>query len=213
MRLTIVYDNSSVNPKLKSNWGFSAFIEAHNRTILFDTGSYGNILMSNLHDLSISPETIDDVVISHPHYDHVGGLKTLLFRTSIATIWIPPSFEDMAPAGENYRILDHPQKMYTGIYSTGQLENIEQALCIETSKGIVIVVGCSHPRMETIIESAANFGTPYALIGGLHGTMPDGVMNLKLICPTHCTQHKSAIEALFPDKYVEGGAGKIIEIN
>ena len=33
-----------------------------------------------------------------------------------------------------------------------------------------------------------------------------------VICPTHCTQHIAEIKSLYPEKYIEGGAGKIIEI-
>ncbi|HDD45412.1 MAG TPA: MBL fold metallo-hydrolase, partial [Candidatus Desulfofervidus auxilii] len=29
---------------------------------------------------------------------------------------------------------------------------------------------------------------------------------------THCTQYKSKIKSLYPEKYIEGGAGRIIEI-
>jgi len=35
-----------------------------------------------------------------------------------------------------------PTKLYEGIYSTGELEGIEQSLCVETGKGIVIIAGC-----------------------------------------------------------------------
>jgi metal-dependent hydrolase (beta-lactamase superfamily II) len=36
--------------------------------------------------------------------------------------------------------------------------------------------------------------------------------NLDVICPTHCTQHIAEIKALYPEKYTEGGVGKIIEL-
>jgi len=35
---------------------------------------------------------------------------------------------------------------------------------------------------------------------------------MEVIFPTHCTQHKAGIKALYLEKYVEGGAGKIINI-
>jgi len=35
---------------------------------------------------------------------------------------------------------------------------------------------------------------------------------LDLVCATHCTQFKSEIKRLYPQKYIEGGAGKVIQI-
>jgi len=66
--------------------------------------------------------------------------------------------------------------------------------------------------MEYILETASQFGKVYGIIGGLHGNRPETLRNLSLICTTHCTQYKSEIEFLYPEKYIEGGAGKIIEI-
>lgn len=37
-------------------------------------------------------------------------------------------------------------------------------------------------------------------------------IDLDLICATHCTQHKTKIKELYPERYLEGGAGREIEI-
>ncbi|HPZ74597.1 MAG TPA: hypothetical protein PK723_02115 [Candidatus Pacearchaeota archaeon] len=76
----------------------------------------------------------------------------------------------------------------------------------------MIITGCSHPKMEDILKAASQFGEVYGIIGGLHGTPAESLHGLKLICPTHCTEHKDKIKQLYPSAYVEGGAGKIIEI-
>jgi 7,8-dihydropterin-6-yl-methyl-4-(beta-D-ribofuranosyl)aminobenzene 5'-phosphate synthase len=83
---------------------------------------------------------------------------------------------------------------------------------IKTDRGIVLIVGCSHPRMENILKTASQFGKIYGIIGGLHETKPEFLKDLKLICATHCTQYKKEIKQLYPNVYIEGGAGKIIEI-
>jgi len=36
--------------------------------------------------------------------------------------------------------------------------------------------------------------------------------DLDLVCATHCTQFKSEIKNLYPQKYIEGGAGKVIQL-
>jgi len=109
-------------------------------------------------------------------------------------------------------LVKSPTKLYKGVYSTGELDGIEQSLCVETEKGIVIIAGCSHPKMEHILKAASQFGKVYGIIGGLHGTKPVSLKDLDLICPTHCTQYKSEIKSLYPEKYIEGGVGKVIEI-
>jgi 7,8-dihydropterin-6-yl-methyl-4-(beta-D-ribofuranosyl)aminobenzene 5'-phosphate synthase len=92
------------------------------------------------------------------------------------------------------------------------LEEIEQSLCIETEKGIVIIAGCSHPRMEHIVGAASEFGKVYGIIGGLHGNRPESLKNLDLICSTHCTRYKQEIMFIYPERYIEGGVGKVIEM-
>jgi len=211
MKITIIYDNTAFRKDLQADWGFSALVEVNRRKILFDTGANGNILLSNMQKLKIDPKEIEDVFISHPHWDHIGGLSSFLRLNNQVKLWIPSYFPEARNAREVIEV-KKPTKLYEEIYSTGELEGIEQSLCVKTEKGIVIIAGCSHPRMEHIIQVASQFGKVYGIIGGLHGTRPESLKNLDLICPTHCTQFKSEINAFYPEKYVEGGAGRVIEI-
>ncbi|MFO7985292.1 MAG: MBL fold metallo-hydrolase [Desulfatiglandaceae bacterium] len=211
MRITIIYDNTAYRKALQSDWGFSALVEANNRKILFDTGGNGSILISNMAKLGINPEEITDVFISHAHFDHIGGLSTFLEQNNEVKVWLPPSFRGVKNATEIIPVKE-PGKLYEGIYSTGQLEGIEQSLCVKTEKGIVVIAGCSHPRMEHILDTAAQFGEVYGIIGGFHGNRPESLKGLALICPTHCTQYIPEIKSMYPQQYIEGGAGKVIEI-
>ena len=212
MKVTIIYDNTTSRTDLKADWGFSALVEVKGRKILFDTGANGEILLSNMQKLKINPKEIGDVFISHLHWDHTGGLASFLRLNSKLKLWIPACFPEAKDAGEIIEVKE-PTRMYEGIYSTGELEGIEQSLCVETEKGIIIIVGCSHPRMEHILEVASQFGRVYGIIGGLHGSKPETLKDLSLICATHCTQYRSEIKALYPERYIEGGAGKIISFH
>ena len=212
MKITIIYDNTAFRKDLQADWGFSALLEIKERNILFDTGANGRILLSNMERLKINPKEIEDIFISHLHWDHTGGLSSFLHLNNQVKLWIPSYFSEVEGAREFIEV-KKPTKLYEGIYSTGELDEIEQSLCVETEKGIVIIVGCSHPRMEHILRTASQFGKVYGIIGGLHGTRPEALRNLSLICATHCTQYKSEIKSLYPDKYIEGGAGKIIEVD
>ena len=210
MKITIIYDNTSFKKDLQSDWGFSALIEVKDAPkILFDTGANGRILLSNMEKLEIDPLSIEEVFISHLHWDHIGGLSELLkVNPDIKKIYVPSSM-----GLENEIILKKPTEIYKNIFSTGELEGIEQSMGVITKKGIVLIVGCSHPYMGTILDTAKKFGKIYAIIGGMHGFSEFGLFkDLELICPTHCTQHKTELKELYPEKYIEGGAGRIIEI-
>lgn len=213
MKITILFDNSP--PKIESlqaDWGFSALIEAPpDHRILFDTGCDGEILLENMRQLGVDPKSIKDVFISHLHSDHTGGLHAFLQVNKAVKIWLPSSQMGHLPAQE-IAIVSKPQKLYEGIYSTGILEAIEQSMAVKTSKGLVLIAGCSHPKMETILNTASQFGKIYGIVGGLHGTHPKSLKGLGLICATHCTQSKAEIKRLYPEATIDGGAGTVIEV-
>ncbi|MFP3953376.1 MAG: MBL fold metallo-hydrolase [Candidatus Bipolaricaulota bacterium] len=211
MRVTIVYDNTTYKGGLNSDWGFAGVVEYGRRKILFDTGANGSILLSNMRDLGIEPKEIDEVFISHNHHDHTGGLPLFLGENSNVKIWAPPSFRPPVRV-EGAETLVGPAKLHKGVYTTGELEGIEQSLCLETERGIVVIAGCSHPSMRNILDTASKFGELYGIIGGLHATKPSSLDRLKFICATHCTKRKSEIKSMYPDRYVQGGAGREIEI-
>ena len=211
MRVTIVYDNTSRRRDLQADWGFSCFIETNDRNILFDTGANGRLLLQNMKALGVSPYDVDEIFISHPHMDHTGGLADILSIHPVR-VYCPSGCIPPGRAGEIVEI-SRPSELHPGVYSTGVLAGIEQSLVIDTVEGLVVIVGCSHPGVAEILSAASAFGRPYALIGGFHGFREFGVISpLKLVCPTHCTRYKREIRRLYPDKYVEGGIGAIIEL-
>lgn len=212
MKVTIVYDNTSFRKELQADWGFSALIEIENiPKILFDVGGSGKILLKNMKKLNIDPNSIEEIFISHAHFDHIGGLSDFLSENNQVKIWAPPSFRGIKNAKEIITTKGLTE-LNKGVYSTGELEEIEQSLCIKTEKGIVVIVGCSHPKMKNILKAASKFGKVYGIIGGLHGNKPEALKGLDIICATHCTQYGQEIKNFYPKQYSEGGAGRVIEI-
>jgi 7,8-dihydropterin-6-yl-methyl-4-(beta-D-ribofuranosyl)aminobenzene 5'-phosphate synthase len=131
---------------------------------------------------------------------------------SDVTVYVPPSLKRVRGAKEVISV-GEPLRIHDNVFSTGELDRVEQSLVVKTDKGIVLIVGCSHPKMARIFKAASQFGKVYAIIGGLHGFSEFELFeDLELICPTHCTQHKAKIKSLYPKEYISGGAGKIIEI-
>ncbi len=211
MKITIVYDNTTNKPGLIADWGWSCLIETKEKNILFDTGGNGKILLENLINLNIDPKSIDDVVISHPDFDHIGGLSTFFNLNQNAIIHIPISFRGIRYSNK-VKYYDKPVEIYENIFLTGELDKREQSLAIKTEKGLVLIIGCGHPGVSNIMDSVSQFGNIYAIIGGLHGFKEFEVLgNIDKICPAHCTKHKEKIKMLYPEKYIEGGVGEIFE--
>ena len=213
MKITIVYDNEAYKKDLKADWGFSCLVEIENTPkILFDTGANGSILLYNMKKLDIDPTIIDEIFISHYHGDHTGGLSGFLKINKDVKVYVPSSFSVSRGAKEVISIKDSFQ-IHENVFSTGELRGIEQSLAVKTEKGIVVIAGCSHSGVGNILNAASKFGNVYALIGGLHGFREFGLLkDLDLVCATHCTQFKSEIKKLYPEKYIEGGAGKVIVV-
>jgi len=210
-KITIIYDNNIWKEGLKNAWGFSCLVKAYDKRILFDTGGRSTILLNNMEKLNIDIRSIDEIFISHAHGDHTGGLSDFL-KVNPVKIYFPSSYQELRNAKEVIKV-KKPLQIHENIFSTGTLRGIEQSLVVKTEKGLVIIVGCAHSEVKSILEVASRFGKPYALIGGLHGFNDfDLVEDLEFICPLHCTSHKSKIKSLYPEKYIEGGVGKVIEL-
>jgi 7,8-dihydropterin-6-yl-methyl-4-(beta-D-ribofuranosyl)aminobenzene 5'-phosphate synthase len=212
MRITIVYDNDTRRYDLRADWGFACLVEAHGRCILFDAGAEGHILLGNMEKLGIDPASVDTVFISHAHRDHTGGLTDLLSRNNDVKLYVPASWRDHPEAEEVIRVSD-PLEIGDGIRSTGELAGVEQSLVIRVEGGVAVIVGCSHSGVVNILRAAKAAGEPGALIGGLHRFKRfNALAGLGLICPTHCTRFKAEIKRLYPETWVEGGAGRTIEL-
>jgi 7,8-dihydropterin-6-yl-methyl-4-(beta-D-ribofuranosyl)aminobenzene 5'-phosphate synthase len=212
MKITIIYDNTTFRKDLQPDWGFSVLVEIKDTPrILFDTGANGKILLANMEKLEINPASIDEIFISHAHFDHIGGLSVFLKENSKAKIYVPPSFS--SPSDREVITVEKPIKIHKNVFSTGELEGIEQSMGVITKEGVILIVGCSHPYMGHILGTARQFGEVYAIIGGMHGFSEfELFQDLKFFCSTHCTQYKTKLKKLYPQKYIEGGAGRIIEI-
>jgi 7,8-dihydropterin-6-yl-methyl-4-(beta-D-ribofuranosyl)aminobenzene 5'-phosphate synthase len=78
LRITVLFNNVPYRTGLTPGWGFSCLIEGADKTILFDTGGDGAVLLANMRHLGLSPKNVEFVVLSHIHIDHTGGPDELL---------------------------------------------------------------------------------------------------------------------------------------
>jgi len=58
-------------------WGFSALVVVDGHRILFDTGAGLDTVLKNAQALKVDLTSVPDVILSHNHADHTGGLITL----------------------------------------------------------------------------------------------------------------------------------------
>jgi 7,8-dihydropterin-6-yl-methyl-4-(beta-D-ribofuranosyl)aminobenzene 5'-phosphate synthase len=218
MRVITIYDNYLINPDLRTGWGFSCLIKINGQNILFDTGADSPTLLSNMEKMKIDPKQIDMVVLSHEHFDHIGGLEGFLeANEQQAKVYQPTTFSQ-------------PTKITDQLYSTGALGTLikEQSLIAETAKGLVVLTGCAHPGIVNIVKKTKEIfpdQSIYLVLGGFHlsgasdSELKDIITSFKELgvqkaAPCHCSGDRC--QELFKQEYQENfianGVGKIIKI-
>jgi 7,8-dihydropterin-6-yl-methyl-4-(beta-D-ribofuranosyl)aminobenzene 5'-phosphate synthase len=232
LTITVVYDNNPYKEGLQTAWGFSAVIIGTEKTILFDTGGDGSILLGNMKKLAVEPNNIDIVVLSHIHGDHTGGLDSFLEKNHDVTVYLPKSFpkkfkDNVLSFGAKIIEVEQSLKICENVYSTGELGRLikEQSLIIRTDKGLIVITGCAHPGIVKIVNAAKNLseGNILLVMGGFHleWAMEGNVekiisafkqMGVRYVGPSHCSGDKARnlFKQHFGNGYINVGAGKVI---
>jgi len=185
-KMTILYENheSPNNKSLEIGWGLSIFIEIDNKKILFDSGWNGDILLRNCQRLNIDLSSVDAFIISHPHWDHMGGVPQVIPRLKNAVVYFPEEFSSnqiteikrMNPSltikiNKIGSILEEvSQNLALTSTVLGEMNIKEEALIIKNKDGTgTLVVGCLHPGLERFVQDAESFAPISSIVGGLHG--------------------------------------------
>jgi 7,8-dihydropterin-6-yl-methyl-4-(beta-D-ribofuranosyl)aminobenzene 5'-phosphate synthase len=234
LTIKVVHDNNRYADGLETAWGFSALITGTNKTILFDAGSDGWLLLNNMKKLAIEPNDIDVMVLSHLHGDHSGGAGGLLEKNSRVTVYLPISF----PKKSKQRVRElaakvvevkEPTKICERVHSTGQLGRLihEHSLIIQTQRGSIVMTGCAHPGIINTVNTARDLvkGNILLVMGGFHLEWATKRKIEKIISafkqwpvqyvgPCHCSGHKARtlFEKRYGERYIKVGAGRVITI-
>ncbi|GAK55919.1 hypothetical protein U27_02880 [Candidatus Vecturithrix granuli] len=177
LTMTVLFDHNPGKEGLEARNGFSCLIQGLERTILFDTGGEGVILLSNMQKLGFDPHDIDVVMLSHHHSDHVEGLPDVLKVNPNVTVYLLnsflPGFKDKVKSyGTDVIEIQDSLKICDHAYSSGELGEWikEQALILQTDKGVIVITGCAHPGIVSIVQNAKELLHDDVLLvmGGFH---------------------------------------------
>jgi 7,8-dihydropterin-6-yl-methyl-4-(beta-D-ribofuranosyl)aminobenzene 5'-phosphate synthase len=217
-RLTVIYDNVA-NQDFAGSWGFAVIVEADRELLLFDTGWDVTLLLKHMERLNINPKYIKRVVLSHQHWDHIGGLPEIIQVNPRLKVYVPASFsKNLKTEIENRATLigvKESVEISKGVRSTGELGDKikEQALILDTGNGCYVLTGCAHPGLAIIMENALVYGNIKGIVGGLHDSREFEILTgLKIIAVGHCTTHKEKLKEIFPSEFIEIKVGLCLDL-
>jgi len=136
--------------------------------------------------------------------------------------------------GANFQLIDKTTEVAPGITlialvsdAPGTKELKELSLAINTQDGMVLVVACSHPGIETIVAETAKINPHIHFIaGGFHLVVAEDAAIDKVasalhdtykvdyIAPGHCTGEPTfaAMQRIFGDRYLYAGLGTTLDV-
>ena len=134
----------------------------------------------------------------------------------------------------NFELIEKTTEIAPGIHlvalvseKPGTLEMRELSLAINTPDGIVLVVGCSHPGIDNIVQAAASINPRIHLVaGGFHLVVAkddeierivSGLLDksrVEYVAPGHCTGEATfaALKRAFGERYLYAGLGTTIAV-
>ncbi len=232
IRLIVAFDNKLSRPDLQSGWGFACVVQTSQTLGLFDTGVQGDSLLANLNALSIPVENLRWIVISHDHYDHTGGLATVLQANPSVPVFLAAEFSEatkniVTSAGGTLMLTRGSTQIAPGVHTIGPLGTRirEQSLAVKTADGIVIVTGCSHPGLTSIVRTARDLWPNENILlvmGGFHlGDASQKAISqlihelqqleVRQVGPAHCTGEKATqmFKEAYGDNCLDVGTGAV----
>jgi 7,8-dihydropterin-6-yl-methyl-4-(beta-D-ribofuranosyl)aminobenzene 5'-phosphate synthase len=196
---TILYNNASVGDSIIADHGFSCLLESGDHSCLFDAGRISDKFMTNVSQLGVDCSRIDQVIVSHIHDDHMGGLFDILAKCDKPALCLPFSYPRSAgephtdKSDSDFHALLEQLKPFVSeiiqkkefgkigdrFYTTGMIDDqsFEHAWLVPTSKGLIILTGCAHPGILEIVKRARDLMKQdvYFVMGGFHLVSTDSV--------------------------------------
>jgi len=187
LELTVLLELKAL-PGFIGDCGISYMLKTNKGSLLFDLG-FGKErtgIIPNAQKLGFNIDQVGGVIISHNHWDHMGGMQNVKQnRVKIPKELGDPSGKpcwlSVPSDGENLdcHFVKKPQILAAGIASIGPISRAmffqgycdeQTIICNIKDKGLAILTGCGHPTIERILKivSLISDEPVYAVIGGLH---------------------------------------------
>jgi len=166
MLIKILFDKEKIDDRFESGWGISYLIG----DVLFDTGEKSEYLLHNMKALSVKPEELKKVVISHNHWDHRAGLWDLLeINKNLEVYGCSDFYEEFKDKLKNYNFIkvEDFKEIAESIYTTGPFMAshkgtaiLEQAIILKNKEEVSILCACGHMGLVNLINKPDAFGHP-----------------------------------------------------
>ncbi len=194
MKITVLCENQAGHKNAKSclaEWGLSLYLQTKDINLLFDAG-HTDVYRHNAKRLKLDLNETDFIVLSHHHWDHVGGLQHHGFKAK-KNLVVHPELIAKLPAKEARKIHNdfqiiasaEPLQLSRGVFYLGEIPRVnrfekglfkekrmsdDSALAIKTRNGAVVITGCSHSGICNICQHAKQVTGQklFAVIGGFH---------------------------------------------
>lgn len=229
--ITVLYDNYRCREGTRNDWGFSCLVEGAGEPLLFDTGARADVLEHNIRVTGCDIKQVKHIIISHNHGDHTGGLLMTLGLNHNLTVHLPGTspqalVRQVELTGAVVQQSQNPVQLNTVAWLTGELPGIasEQSLLVRSSRGWILIAGCSHPGIINILKRANEVveDRVVAVIGGLHllDHSPEQIqtiihemkmLGVEYCGATHCTGDRAIalFREAFGDRFMDMGTGRI----
>jgi 7,8-dihydropterin-6-yl-methyl-4-(beta-D-ribofuranosyl)aminobenzene 5'-phosphate synthase len=201
LKITVLVTNVAGDPRSgEGEWGYSALVEVDAHKILYDTGASSDMVLKNARALHIDLSDVEDVVLSHNHWDHVGGLMALrrefaqtnpraMSRIHVGARIFEPRLNDAGEDQNGLRLIkaeylatggvfvihDKPTELYPGVWLTGPVPrpNTER----NWNPGLSLVTPQGRVEDNVPEDSALLFNTDAGIVV-LTGCGHSGIINI-----------------------------------
>src|SRR6266481_1103700 len=243
-RVTILYDSFGKAPALALDWGFAALgVDLQRIDFVVISHRHADHTSGITYLLTVNPN-VKIYVPDEPWGLFARGVKNDFYRKDPSLPadmryygGHPPEILEAGTPwpGGNFVPVSQKTEVAPGLFilpgvstTPGTLELKELSLAIKSPQGVILIVGCSHPGVEHILqETSAIDPHVHILLGGLHqiqkpdpeverlATLLHDQYKVDLVAPGHCTGEPefAALKKTFGDHYVYAGAGTVIELS
>jgi 7,8-dihydropterin-6-yl-methyl-4-(beta-D-ribofuranosyl)aminobenzene 5'-phosphate synthase len=201
LKITVLVTNVAGDPHLgDGEWGYSALVEVDGHKILYDTGASSDMVPKNAKAQHIDLSDVEDVVLSHNHWDHVGGLMTLrrqfaktnpraMSRVHVGAAIFEPRLNEAGEDQNGLRLIkaeylatggvfivhDKPTELYPGVWLTGPVPRPNEEK--NWSPGLSLMTAQGRVEDNVPEDSALVFDTNEGIVV-LTGCGHAGIVNI-----------------------------------